>query len=102
MTAVPEYDPCAASAELSKRNDLAIAQLQAQGMAVDVASLLSVRVAHLLDTVLGPMYVDGEPNLVRGEFELQLQQSYATMIADAQGQAARAKLLNGVHLRNPN
>lgn len=100
-----EIDPCAESEALREQNDADLREIQRAGIQIDLASIQGIRLAALLDHTLGLLYItalDGTtvPNYVRGNFELELQQNYATIIADTRGQIARKKLLDGVRIQN--
>lgn len=80
---------------LSAESDLKIAKLASDGAPVQPASIIGVRLAVLLDQVLG-----AEDCEMRLRYELRVQQVIASQLAAVEEQvssaAARAKLLQGV------
>lgn len=77
-------------------NDGALQALARQGVNIDQGTLANIRVIALCDQVMGQP--DGEyPSTTRLNFELALQEQYATMLADIQTQINRHKLTEGVN-----
>lgn len=74
-------------------NDAALQRLAQQGVGVDNVSVLSVRLAVLVEYLLGDM---DDPR--RLGYEHAVQSKFSALIADVGAQAARAKLLNGVRI----
>lgn len=76
-------------------NDETIASLARIGVQVDQSSFAMMRLLILVDSVLGPF--DG--NIVsadRVRYEQKVQARFAELLADAQTQVARQRLLEGV------
>lgn len=73
-------------------NNAAIERLARQGIQVGTDAMSAVRLAALCDHLLGGM--DDPP---RRTFEAMLQHRYAELLADAQSQLDRARLLQGVN-----
>lgn len=80
--------------EAQRVNDAALQRLVSQhGIGLDAAAPLHVRFVVLVDQLLGTM--DAEARLT---YEEAVQAKFMQLIAEAEQQAARARLLNGVRL----
>jgi hypothetical protein len=77
---------------LEAANSQAEKALAAQGVKLELVSLLRVRLEELVEALFGPIEVDGRPNGARVEYELRLQQRFARELAGVSSQVARAKL----------
>jgi hypothetical protein len=77
---------------LEAANGQAEKALAAEGVKLELISLLRVRLEELTEHLLGPVEVGGLPNGPRVAFELRLQQRFARELAGVAGQVARAKL----------
>lgn len=96
LDAADSYDPVGAmlaeTRALEAANTQAEKALAAEGVALELISLLRVRFEELVEHLLGPVEVDDRPNGPRVAFELRLQQRFARELAAVAGQVARAKL----------
>jgi hypothetical protein len=77
---------------LEAANSQAEKTLASQGVALDQASLLRVRLEELVEYVLGPIERDEQLNWQRIDYELRLQQRFARELDGVAGQVARVKL----------
>lgn len=78
---------------LQARNDAALERMARRGMAVQKIDVTNVRLQMLVDVLFGDM---DQPN--RLVYEHAVQAKFAELLADAEQQASRAALLNGVRL----
>lgn len=98
MDTTPTPEPPDAEAMLVEMRALETANgqaekaLAAEGVKLELVSLLRVRFEELTEYVLGPIERDEQLNWQRVEFELRLQQRFARELANVAGQVARAKL----------
>ncbi len=82
---------------MQQANDVALQTLPAQfGVAIDQASIMNVRLMMLIEYLLGDM-----DSARRLDYEHVVQVKFVELIAQVESQAARAKLLNGVAIRDP-
>lgn len=77
---------------MQRDNDATLQTLAQRGVQVDQGSLNGVRLALLIEHLLGDL--DDERRLA---YELAVQQRFAAMLAEIQGQVTRATLLQGVN-----
>jgi hypothetical protein len=77
---------------LEAANSQAEKTLAAEGVKLELISLLRVRLEELVEYVLGPIERDEQLNWQRIEYELRLQQRFARELAGVSSQVARAKL----------
>jgi hypothetical protein len=92
---VPDWPAAEMLAEmraLEAANGQAEKTLAAEGVQLELVSLLRVRLEELVEHLLGPLEVDDRPNGSRVQFELRMQQRFARELAGVVGQVARAKL----------
>lgn len=80
--------------QMQQRNDAAMQRLFAQyKIGTEKVDVINVRLATLVEVLLGDM-----DDVRRLSYEHAVQAKFAELIAAAEQQAARATLLNGVHL----
>lgn len=85
--------------ELQQLNKTALQALTASGVAVDLATVMHVRLAQLVETLLGSV----DTQFARVEYEIRVQENLAEVITQVNSEVARARLLQGVNLRpDPN
>lgn len=78
---------------LQTRNDATLQRMARRGLAVQKIDILSVRLQILVDLMFGDM---DQPN--RLVYEHAVQTKFAELLTDAEQQANRSALLNGVRL----
>ena len=78
---------------LQARNDAMLQRMARRGLAVQKIDILNVRLQILVDLMFGDM---DQPN--RLVYEHTVQTRFAELLTDAEQQANRAALLNGVRL----
>lgn len=78
---------------LRKRNDEILARLLQRGMAIQKADVMHVHLSVLVELLFGDM---DQP--ARLTYEHAVQAKFAELLTDAEAQAARATLLNGVRI----
>lgn len=77
---------------LQRDNDAALQALAARGVQIPMAALDTVRLGLLVEHLLGDL--DDERRLA---YETAVQERFAGLIADIEGQVNRASLLQGVN-----
>ena len=84
-------------ARLTEANDSAINALRAQKIPIGLDTVIAQRLLTLLDRLLGP--ADGEhATAERVAYELDFHHRLAAMLEQAQAEARKATLLQGVQL----
>lgn len=81
--------------QLRVANDAALQRLGQQGYAIAREDITSLHLSVLLDTLLGDMDAPA-----RQAYEIAVHTKLAAILADIGTQAARAKLLQGIDLKN--
>ncbi len=87
--------------QLTAQNDGDLQSLAREGVQVMHDSITSVRVAVLLDTVLGPLTNDEATTTGRLAYELLCQQRFAEMLENTKKQIRLQKLTMGVNANMP-
>ena len=79
-----------------RENDARIQALLAQKIAIDKIDIISVRLATLVEQLLGT--IDDPRHL---DYEAAVQAKMSAALSDIESQVRRATLLNGVHIVDP-
>jgi hypothetical protein len=83
--------------QLRLANDAALQRMQQQGFTIAPGDITNLHLSVLLETLLGDL---DDPR--RQAYEITLHTKMAEILAEVSAQATRAKLLEGVSVKQPN